>query len=91
MAEEGISGVVNGKVHERATQGFDLLITTDRDFRKPLKYPATPQTGIIFIRVVPMTAENVVEAMRRFLRDATLDAVRGRKLILRMEDCEWAG
>ena len=90
VADEGMSGAVNGAVHEKATSGYDLLITTDRDFRNPMKYPATPRTGVIFIRVVPMTAEKVVAALRRFLRDESLEAVRGRKLILRADDSEWA-
>ena len=55
----GHEGVANGEVYAIARAGYDILVTSDRHFRRPTPFPATEALGIVYL--VPVAERFSVE------------------------------
>lgn len=71
------SGVPDLVVADLARNENRVLISGDKIFANGRKYPPSAYTGIIVIRVKPLTAGNMNRALRRFLSQSTLTDYRG--------------
>lgn len=76
-------GFSNSELYQKVRGRFDLFLTSDSDFRNPEKYAPTPETGVMYIRIVPPIARYVIPALERFLADSSLEAIVGRHVIVR--------
>jgi predicted nuclease of predicted toxin-antitoxin system len=84
----GRSGISNGEVHDLAVKSGGLLITADRHFRHPLRYPATRDLGVIFLRVTPPDLVTLTEALRRLFSSEVPETLVGKKVIVRRDGHE---
>ena len=89
MTDLGQEGVANGEVYTIAKEGYDILVTSDRHFRRPTPFPATESLGIIYVRVTPGDIQSTRFALKSFLEEHDLSEAVGRKAILRRDDSEF--
>ncbi len=75
-------------MHARAETDYDLLVSTDRHFRRADRFAPTPKLGIIYVRVVPNTPTLVVQALDNLLTKERPEDLVGRLTIARREDYE---
>lgn len=71
------SGVPDPVVADLARQENRVLISGDKIFANGRQYPPNAYTGIIVIRVKPLTAERMNRALQHFLAQSTLTDYRG--------------
>lgn len=76
------SGVPDRMVAELARQEKRVLISGDKIFANSRQYPPDAYSGIIVIRVKPLTAENMNRALQRFLLQSTIIDYRGRLVVV---------
>jgi hypothetical protein len=60
----------------------DIARSTDKIFANGRQYPPSMYTGIIVIRVKPLTAERMNRALQRFLSQSTLADYRGLLVVV---------
>jgi predicted nuclease of predicted toxin-antitoxin system len=71
------SGIPDQIVADLARRENRVLISGDKIFANGRKYPPSMYTGIIVIRVKPLTAERMNRAIQSFLSQSTLADYRG--------------
>ncbi|NUO80285.1 DUF5615 family PIN-like protein [candidate division KSB1 bacterium] len=76
------SSVPDRTVAELARREGRVLISGDKIFANGREYPPSAYTGIIVIRVKPVTAERMNRALRRFLEQASIDDYRGLLVVI---------
>lgn len=76
------SGIRNGEVIAMAVAEGRILVTHDRDFLDPARYPPAGTPGIICLRIHPPILTAVSEALSRALSGASADSFRGKATTL---------
>ena len=67
ISETATSGIADSSVFDLARSEPAILVTRDRHFTNPIRFPATDTTGIIYIRRGNLTSEQEVSIIRAFL------------------------
>lgn len=76
------SGVPDDVVADLARRENRVLISGDKVFADGRKYPPSRYSGIIVIRVKPLTAERMNLALHRFLLQSNLKDYRGLLVVV---------
>ena len=91
VTETDLAGLKNGELYERAKKRYRVFITNDRHFRHPLLFPATETMGILYLRVSPNHSNYFIQAIENFLLHNSIEAIVGKKVVVRREDFEILG
>ena len=76
------SGVPDRVVADLARQEGRVLISGDKIFANGREYPPDRYSGIIVVRVKPLTAERMNRVLQRFLSQSTLTDYRGLLVVV---------
>lgn len=67
ISEASTTGFADHQVFELVNKAQAILVTRDKHFTNPLRFPATESSGIIYIRRGNLTSEQEVGILRSFL------------------------
>ena len=76
-------GLKNGDVYQLAKREERFLITQDKDFSDPRRYPPSDTSGIVCVRVFPPTIANLLSGIKTFIHEKKPDDIKGRLIILK--------
>jgi len=78
----GLAGLSNGELRSRVLGTYDLLVTTDADFKSRPELAPTAVMGTLCIRIVPNVVEKIEPALLAFSAAVDLSELVGRLTIL---------
>lgn len=84
----GLQGIKNGDLYRLAKNEYQVLITSDRHFRNPERFPPTRDLSIFYIRVTPLSEEEIEKALNNFLSSYSLEEIKGKLVIIHREHFE---
>lgn len=84
----GLQGIKNGDLYRLAKNEYQVLITSDRHFRNPKRFPPTGTLSIFYLRVTPPSEEGMEKALNNFFSSSSLEEVKGKLVIVHKEHFE---
>lgn len=82
LTEEKGGSIDDQDIYQLALRENALLITRDYHFTNPLRFPAKPTKGIIYLRHGNLTSTEETEIIMKFLSQTILDEVSGKLVTL---------
>ena len=82
VTRSGFSQYSNGRLHQAAQGKYDLLITSDRHFRRKPELAPVESMGVIYLRVVPNVLETIAPALEALVQQVDLRELVGKLTIV---------